>query len=298
MASDGEIISLDWFPRNYKKMWSKTPVVMYVPGVFGRSCDVYSFKFCEMLTNRLGWRSFVFNRRLFAGNFKGTRFISYTHYSDWLEILDYVAREFPEANIYLVGVSMGALNIQKFLALYNNEKRVVAAVTISSPFDAQSAADLVLNNYFLNKVLHGHQVRVFREHLHNEKFTEFMRKKGIDPIRVIESKTNQEFDAICSSVDLGVNSPRDYYNLLSVHTHIQEIKHPILSLNSEDDPLIPPSNVPLEEIVKNPNIIQLMVAGGGHIEYLSGLKGEFWAYDLAIDYLDVMEKRSQQILNL
>ena len=109
--SDGEEIPLDWFPRNYKRLNPATPIVFFVPGVFGTSYDKYSLKFCQVIYEKLGWRSFVLNRRMFASQMRGSNLVSYNCYSDWREILDHIHLTYPSADVYIAGVSMGALNI-------------------------------------------------------------------------------------------------------------------------------------------------------------------------------------------
>ena len=294
-VDDGESIHLDWYPRNYKKMEPTTPIVFYVPGVFGTSSDYYSFRFCEMIYEKLGWRSFVFNRRLFTGHFNGSKFISYTHFSDWREVLRHIKSEFPLAKIYLVGVSMGALNIQKYLGTFKEDTMVDAAVTISSPFDAQTSSDNIKNSFILNKFFHAQQLSIFRSHLHNEKFVKFMKSKGVNIRKVLDSKNNKEFDEQCSILDLELDHPDKYYEMLTSKNLIKEISVPVLSINSEDDPLIPKTNVPIQDIESNSNLIQLMVSGGGHIDYLDGWKCEFWAYNAAIDYLELMHAQKHSL---
>ena len=64
LMQDGEIVSLDWYPKDYESMEDDRPIVFYVPGVFGLSRDKYAYHFCKIALKSLGWRSFVYNRRL------------------------------------------------------------------------------------------------------------------------------------------------------------------------------------------------------------------------------------------
>ena len=84
-----------------------------------------------------------------------------------------------------------------------------------------------------------------------------------------------DFDNLVVKADKGVEHIDDYYELLSSHKDALSISIPLLSINSMDDPVIDPNHIPLDDIMQNPNIIQLMVAGGGHIEYFHGLSREF-----------------------
>ena len=59
---------------------------------------------------------------------------------------------------------------------------------------------------------------------------------------------------------------------------------PCLAINSGNDPIVLPEFVPQERLNENQNIISLMVGGGGHVEYCSGIKARFWCVDIAIQF--------------
>ena len=281
-ASDGEILQLDWYPKHFKQMPPETPIVVFVPGMFGTSQDCYSLEFCKKVHARLGWRTFVLNRRLFVSPLYGKKIISYDHFSDWREILEGLRRIYPEAEVYLVGVSMGALNIQKYLVDHCEDPLVKAAVTISSPFDAEVADTHISESYLLNKAACGVMVSMFREHLHHEEFLELCRDRGIDPEHVKLAKNVKEFHERVTCKDVGAKTPKEYLNSMSSAHVIGKLKTPVLSVNSVEDPLVPFKCVPIRDIELNPHIIQLMVGGGGHIEYFHGMKREFVGFVLIL----------------
>jgi predicted alpha/beta-fold hydrolase len=282
---DGEVLQLDWYPRHYRDLSADTPVVFFVPGLFGTSLDLYAFRFCQMLFDRLGWRSFVYNRRGFLSPVKGKQLISYNCFQDWRVVLASLRKTFPSAPVYLVGVSMGALNIQKYLIDHRSDPQVTAAVTISSPFDASKTHETIAKSRLLDYGVCQTMVGIFRDQLHHEEFIEHIARRGIDPQAAVQVKSSTEFHKRVTCKDLGHPEPSHFYDSLSSHRHIQHIQVPLLAVNSMDDPLIPSQSIPTEAIRSNPNIIQVLVGGGGHIEYFHGLRMEFWAYDLAIDYL-------------
>ena len=276
-VSDGEVFSLDWYPRNYKKLAPKTPIVFYVPGIFGISKDKYAYDFCKIALKELGWRSFVFHRRLLLNEPTGTHINSYLGYSDWKEIVDHIKSIFPDTDIYMVGVSMGALNIQRYLIETGKNCGIKAALTISSPYSAKGISDTIMRKKMFLKILLGAQHRMIRQHMHSEKFIELLERKGIDIEKVLATKTNRHFDELFALPDMGFKTTDEYYDNLSSDKFIGDIAIPVLSINSMDDLMIPANCIPLDKIKQNPNIIQLMVAGGGHIEYFTGLKCKYVA---------------------
>lgn len=283
--SDGELIPLDWFPRNYEELSPDIPIVFFVPGIFGTSLEGYSIECCRMFYKSLGWRTFVFNRRSFLTQLRGDKVISYSHFQDWREILTLLKSKFPQAPIFMVGVSMGAVNIQRYLGEFAHDPMVVAAVTISSPWDTSKTSDAVNADPIIAKAMHAELMFMFKSQLHQKQFVNLCQQKGIDIQKVLQSKSWREFDWLFSSVETGFTNTEDYYGWLSSHLVVDKISVPVLSLNSEDDPVVPMSAIPFERIKRNPNVIQLLVAGAGHIEYYHGMNLEFWAYALGIDFL-------------
>lgn len=283
--SDGELIPLDWYPRHYEELSPDIPIVFFVPGIFGTSLEGYAIESCRMFYKSLGWRSFVFNRRSFLTQLRGDKVISYSHFQDWREILTLLKQKFPQAPIFMVGVSMGAVNIQRYLGEYSHDPMVVAGVTISSPWDTSKTSDAVNADPIIAKAMHTELMYMFKSQLHQKQFVNLCKQKGIDIDKVLDSKSWREFDWLFSSVETGFSNTEDYYGWLSSHMVVEKISVPLLSLNSEDDPVVPLSAIPFERIKKNPNVIQLLVAGAGHIEYYHGWNMEFWAFSLGIDFL-------------
>lgn len=275
VQSDGEITSLDWYPRNYRSLSEETPVVFFCPGLFGISRDKYAYSFCQYAFKTHGWRSFVYHRRLILNEPIGEKLNSYVTNDDWRHVLNHIKSVFPKAPIYMVGVSMGALNIQRYLIDYSEDPIVRAAVAISSPWNARKISDHVLGQRLLLKLMLPAQIRMVRQHMHSEKFMEKMKSRGIDVEKVLAVKTNRDFDRLFSIGDLGLTHTDQYYDMLTAHSLVDKIKVPMLAINSMDDHLIPRCNIPEADIPKNPNIIQLLVAGGGHIEYFHSIKREF-----------------------
>lgn len=93
--SDGEEIPLDWFPKTYKKMQPNTPIVVFAPGCTGTSKDGYSLKFCQKVYKKLGWRTFVVNRRAYLTQLKGNTIIAFGSLADWTEILKSLNQTYP-----------------------------------------------------------------------------------------------------------------------------------------------------------------------------------------------------------
>lgn len=278
---DGEVIAIDFYPVDYENMPDNAPIVMFIPGVFGMSQDKYSAKFCKMFKNYLGWRTCVFNRRGYGGMpIKGTRVVGFNSYDDIHSVVKELSKKFPKANIYLAGVSLGASTIQNYLAHYANDKVVKGAVTISSPWNAHIVSQKAARNPLLRKGIHNYQLKLFKEQLMHESFNKLLENRKICKNAILNTKDNQEFDYECSTIGLGLQSREEYYDQLSCHNKVSQIRVPVLSMNTNDDLLIPVSVIPFNELESNEHFIHFQVTGGGHTEYFHGCRASYVIHSL------------------
>lgn len=92
----------------------------------------------------------------------------------------------------------------------------------------------------------------------------------------------------------GIPSLEAYKQSSSSYDVVRYIPVPALCINSADDDVIPLNSIPREGILANPNCIQLIVQGGGHLEYFSTWKRRRWAYDTVLDYFDYIASRDAE----
>jgi len=91
---------------------------------------------------------------------------------------------------------------------------------------------------------------------------------------MINSKSNIELEANLATIDAGCSSPNELYKLVSSHELVDQIRIPLLSINSDDDLFVDNSAIPYSDIEQTDSMIQINVAGGGHIEFFSGIQAE------------------------
>lgn len=72
------------------------------------------------------------------------------------------------------------------------------------------------------------------------------------------------------AIEKGFDTVDKYFRSLSSHMHVGDIDIPMLSIHAKDDGVCEFKHVPMEDIRKNENIIQVNVGGGSHITFLSG----------------------------
>eukprot|EP00892_Ulva_mutabilis_P003947 jgi/Ulvmu1/1924/UM012_0084.1 len=115
---DGGCIALDWWrgsevPGSHE---GAAPIVLILHGITGGSQEGYVKWMCRAAERR-GWRAVVMNYRGCAGLALTTP-VCYNavHTHDIHEAVEHICQKFPEAPIFAVGYSLGALLLTKYTA--------------------------------------------------------------------------------------------------------------------------------------------------------------------------------------
>lgn len=125
---------LEWYPRNYADMPPTTPIVAFILGAAGVSCDEYC-KLIAQIVSKRGWRICVMNRVGFGYNYlKSEKFVSKSEHEDFHKSIIQIKEVFSQAPIYMMGVSAGANNLCRYLGNFP-ENPIECAVSISNPFN-------------------------------------------------------------------------------------------------------------------------------------------------------------------
>ena len=112
-----------------------------------------------------------------------------------------------------------------------------------------------------------------------------LKEKGIDIERVLNIKTSREFDEEFTVKMIGIDKPEDYYIQASVGYNLNDIKVPTLSLNSEDDPIVPFNKEFARQIISNHNILLVYTKLGGHVGFYTGIKPKRWYVVPCLEFL-------------
>lgn len=280
--SDGGVIALDWAleeeqVKNNEKGNNNIsnddydddgkPIVVILPGLTGSSKENYVLRLAiECLS--LGYRCVVFNYRGNGGvELKTPKTYSATDTTDLESVIAHVCSRHPKAPVMAIGVSLGGIILTNFLAKFGDKCTLRAAMTISVPWNVKESArslEQPLNFAIFNKTLTNSLKQSLARHAHH-----FANHFDLD--HVFKSSTIRDFDERFTSKVFGFEDCEDYYRAASIHSKVHDIKVPLLSLNSEDDPFAPLHSVPGEEAVKSSHVAIVLTSRGGHIGFLEGL---------------------------
>ena len=121
--------------------------------------------------------------------------------------------------------------------------------------------------------------------IHLQTMTEDLVEKRIDVEKVLNIKTSREFDEEFTVKIVGIDKPEDYYEQASVGYNLNDIKVPTLSLNCEDDPLVPFNKNLARQITSNPNVLLVYTKLGGHVGFYTGLRPKRWYAVPCLEFL-------------
>jgi predicted alpha/beta-fold hydrolase len=273
-----------------------SPRVLVLHGLEGSSYSVYSQGLLEAAARR-GWRGTVLNFRSCARDPADiSRMLPNRrprlYHSGETGDFDFVARTLsmrePEAALVAVGVSLGGNVLLKWLGENPQQRLVAAAAALSTPYDL-AASDRFLET-FLGRLYVGNFLATLKA-----KALEIARRfpeagAKLDLERALRARSFWEFDDAANAPLHGFAGADDYYRRSSSLGFLPRISTPTLCLSAEDDPFLPPEALARARAAA-PSAVEFRVtARGGHIGWVAGpwpWRPEYWAEDLAIDWLGV-----------
>lgn len=302
LEDNGEVV-LEWFPQNFSQMDVNTPIVVFKLGVCGTTRAPYCQELCAIMVQK-GWRMVVVHRRGFGYNHLVTS--TFMHKEEEFD-LDYVSKKvkeiYPYANLYLLGVSAGANFAANYLGKVGADTPFKAFCSISNPYNIcrvsyNMSTTTSTSNKIYSKFIAKNMMKMFNFHYTNPHVRKVLDQQSFNldefTKKLEKQKNSWTVDKHLTIRFGGYESIFDYHHHISCEHALAEIKLPSLFINNREDPICVKESVPIDKIYKNENFILLMVERGGHIEYLSGRKPEWWAFNTALEYFSYFEKSGEK----
>jgi uncharacterized protein len=177
-----------------------------------------------------------------------------------------VISQLPEAltrqGICLMGVSLGANVLLKFLAEYPRFAQVKAAVAVCPPIDLKAAQMRIMERR--NSIYHHHLLKLMKEGIQG---SDLISKNRDDILQKIDSV--YAFDDLIVAPGNGFADAHDYYRRCSSLDLLEAIDTPTLIIHPADDPWVPVDPL-LERLAgptqtPSPHLSILCPENGGHI---------------------------------
>jgi predicted alpha/beta-fold hydrolase len=277
---DGDFLDLDWL----EPAPAAAPLVVILHGLEGSFRSHYVRGLCREAA-RLGLRAVVMNFRSCSGELnRAARLYHSGETSDLDWVLDRLERREPGARRALVGVSLGGNVTLKWLGERGDDAsdRVAAAAAISTPFHLAGCVRAL--DVGLSRALYTASfLRTLRAKIRAKAH---LYRGRIDLPAALGARTFTEYDRFVTAPIYGFADEHDYWARSSSAAFLVKIRRPTLLINAVNDPFIPPSGLPRDEVAQSPWIEAAFVPEGGHAGFLEGPWGaRSWAERRALAFL-------------
>ncbi|XP_008237346.1 PREDICTED: embryogenesis-associated protein EMB8 [Prunus mume] len=283
--SDGGTVALDWLlssdvlggvfsTNNTIPKGDTTPIVLVIPGLTSDSDAAY-IKHLAFNTAKKGWNVVVSNHRGLGGISVTSDFF---YNAGWTEDLRTVVSnlhdEYPNAPLFLVGLSIGANILVKYLGEDGDKVPVAGAVAICSPWDLLIGDRFIgrrLLQKFYDKALTTGLLGYAQ--LHQPRFFRLANWEGIK-----KSRSIRDFDQHATCIVGKFETVDTYYRRCTSANYVGNVSVPLLCISALDDPVCTREAIPWEECRANVNIVLATTKHGGHLAFFEGLTaaGIWW----------------------
>lgn len=245
------------------------PRIVIVHGLEGSSRSHYAVGLLDQARRRR-WGADLLLFRTCNGRMNRTRRSYHSGETEDLAlVVARVQQEYPDSPLGLVGISLGANVLLKWLGEQQERasSRVRAAVAVSTPFDLARSSRHIGKGF----------ARLYQSH-----FLRSLRAKALAKLErfpdaapreaVANARTLWEFDDVFTATLHGFRDAADYYARSSSIGFLPMIRVATLLLSARDDPFHPPEILDQVEIVArtNPCLTTEFLARGGHVGFIEG----------------------------
>lgn len=164
-----------------------------------------------------------------------------------------------DGNLSIIGFSMGANWVGKYLGEYPNNSRIKMGVGVCCPFNFVKLRCYFRGTSIFNKTMSRFMTWNYKR---------YIRRSVKTPIDLNRCKTLEEIDEKLLKSVFKHETLDSFYHNSSCVNFLDKITVPTLFLCASDDPLIPVSMIPLEYFEKNDNL-SFLIMKGGHLGFFN-----------------------------
>ncbi|KAL8540732.1 hypothetical protein ACS0TY_002094 [Phlomoides rotata] len=284
-TSDGGTLALDWVKNVQVKKQAfqvddavqprdKNPIMIIVPGLTSASDSSY-VKHLAFSMAKHGWNVVVSNHRGLGGvSITSDCFYNAGWTDDVRKVIDHIHCQYPEAPLYIVGTSIGANILVKYLAEDGKNAPVVGAAAICSPWDLL-VCDRFMNRRLVQKLYNKALAVGLKDYaeLHEDVLSRLSNWEGIK-----KSRSVRDFDDSATRVLGNYETVDTYYRRCSSSNFVGSVTVPLLCISSLDDPVCTREAIPWDECRLNANVVLATTQHGGHLPFFEGFtaKSVWW----------------------
>ncbi len=273
---DGDFIDIDWA---LKPSASATkPITIILHGLCGCSSSPYVIALQKLLTEN-AVPNVAMNFRGCSGEVNRLARAYHSGATDDLQqVVSVIEKTYPNAAFSLVGYSLGANVLLKWLGEDEPPAEIRCAIAISPPFQLAHCSKSMLSgpgsiygNYFFKQL--SAELNAKKDHFTLLGIDSEMRTLASLP-QLEANHTLWDFDDFVTAPLHGFANAQDYYDQCSSGNYLDSNSTSTLIIHSRNDPIIPAAVIPVASAV--PSNIKLEVyTKGGHVGFISGM-GNNW----------------------
>jgi hypothetical protein len=242
----------------------------------GFAATAMNFRSCARDPNRLS--RMLMNRR------------PWLYHSGETGDLDFLIRTLTERDpptpLVAIGVSLGGNALLKWLGEHPQQRSVIAAATMSVPYDLAAGARQLERGAGRLYVARFFQTMRAKTLSVLERFPETRPK--VDVPSAMRARTFYDFDNASTAPIHGFRDAEDYYTRSSSLPFLPFISIPTLCINAEDDPFLPADVLIRARAAASLSVEFRVTPRGGHTGFIAGAapwRAEYWAEELMVRWV-------------
>lgn len=278
---DDDFIALDFPNVEGAQLEENAPIVLLLHGMGGSARQGYAYEAYRQLA-QAGIRSVGMNYRSCGGEVNLQPRTYHAGATEDVEtVIAWLRERYPHVPLGIIGVSLGANVLVKFLG--EAERDIAAGAAISCPFDLYAGSKVLekgISRFYGESVLGGLKESIQRK---TDQIAHI-----VDIEKVMAARTLYEYDAVCTAPLHEFPDVRTYYDQCSAKQFVASIQTPTLIIRALDDPFLDPQDVPYKILKKNEWIQAELTAHGGHVGFTEGglpWRLQWWAHQEAARFM-------------
>jgi len=275
---DGDFCDLVWTENN------SGPIIIVLHGLEGSINSHYAGNMLAAL-HHSGWRPVLMHFRGCSGiHNRNARSYHSGETGDLKFLIETLSTRHKSTQLAAVGFSLGGNVLLKYLGEEQDNTSLVAAISISVPFELSASADRL--NIGFSKLYQRHLLK----RLHKKSISKFKQRDNapFSLANVSSWNTFHEFDNFVTAPLHGFKNSEEYYALCSSRQYLKSITIPTLMIQAKDDPFLPVDAIP-ENTDLSKNVTLELTQHGGHVGFVSGLfpwQANYWLEERVPEFLN------------
>lgn len=276
-ARDGATVTYDLYQPIERYANNDDVTMALCPGICNSSESVY-IRRVVYHAQLQGFRVAVLNH---VGALKkvaitSPRIFNYGNTADYHMMVSEILKRFPTTKVICVGFSMGGNLVTKYLGERERSEQVIAGISVCQGYDAKETSRYLLGwegfRRFYFYVM-TENIRAILRRYKKELFTEEVKQRfDINERNIWSAATLVELDEEYTRRICGFSSLDEFYRKASCVTYWDNIKVPMIFVNAQDDPIVPPVLLTKVKAAakKHDNFLYIEQKYGGHLGFYEG----------------------------